>query len=128
MKYMRLSPSVSIPEYVRISAFKPNIKAKDSSDHCFPGDHALTCSLFVITMTIMYGARFGMYAFFLSWPIMFARAFVGAHWITDIFIGSSVMSLLYLSLLFYTPLFDTIVKKVEGTKRRLTHVKVRKDI
>ena len=127
-QYQRKSPSITLANFVRVQDLIPNCKTKDSSEHCFPGDHATTCALFVIASTILYGRIYGTAAFFSSLPILLARCFVGAHWISDIIVGSYAMALLYLSLLFYTPLFDTIAKKVSLIRKKSTHVRFRKNL
>lgn len=127
MQYKRLSPSLAIPNYTRVKKLRPDIKTKDSSDHCFPGDHALTCSLYTIAMTLLYGRRWGFFAFIVVCPVMFARAFVGAHWISDIMIGSFAMALFYLTLLFHTPVLDFLDNKIQLLIRNPKNVRLSQD-
>ena len=125
--YKRLSPSISIHSFVRAQTIEPLSKTKDQSDHSFPGDHGFTCTLFTFLVTILFGARYGILAFICSLPILLARVWIGAHWLTDIVIGSTLLSLFYISILFYTPIFDTLVRlqnactnqqKLQSTRRK----------
>ncbi len=128
IQYNRLSPSLALDNYVRVKEIRPNEKTKDCSPQSFPGDHGVTCSLFYISMAILYGRTWGLLSFLSSFPIILARVAVGAHWISDVIIGSTLLSLSYLSLLFYTPFFDSVIKTFDSFRRKLSYVKFRKNI
>ncbi len=108
LEYKRNSPSLTLENYVSIHELRPDVKTKDRSNHSFPADHGFTCALFISTIFILFGRRFALLALVFSLTHMMARVFIGAHWMTDILIGSTLLALFYNSILFYTPVFGMI--------------------
>lgn len=76
---------------------------KDNSKTSYPGDHGTFITLFAISIFYLMGRRAGLiasaYALFFCLP----RLIVGAHWFTDIVMGSLPIALCATSLVFYTP-------------------------
>lgn len=110
IQYHRPSPSIVFPEEtIMLSRYFPLIDPKDSSFWSFPGDHGfvLLCFMFFF---IWYGA--GKFRIIAVASLVFfnlPRMVSGAHWFTDIAIGSMVLALVTISLWFYTPLKDPLI-------------------
>jgi len=119
--YQRYSPSITLEPSYRLSELVTWIAAKDYHKDCFPGDHG-----YVVTACITYfftraGKQWGWLSLVLLSPFMLPRLVSGAHWATDIIIGSGSMLLISLPLLLATPLhawgqtlFSWIYKKLFG--------------
>ena len=107
----RLSPTLVVEDSVRLSQEIPWMSIKDGSSKSFPGDHGTTALLFAASFTCLAGWRLGaiacLYAAFLCMP----RLITGAHWLSDILVGSGSITLLFMACAIYTPLLDRISEK-----------------
>jgi|GEM_PF-1325509 len=105
-KILRESPSLAYPDCHRLSQIIDWIYVKDYSRCSFPSDHGTTATLFTGAIFILMGWRTGMLA--LCYGIFFClpRMIVGGHWLTDVIIGSNTITLIVLSLGYFTPLCD----------------------
>ena len=107
LQYKRASPSLVVDGAVRLTELFPKWKQnwglKDSSEQCFPGDHASV--LFIWTGMLLYFAR-GKALFFV-WLLTFLyampRLIAGAHWGSDVLVGGAFLSLMAFGWGFYTP-------------------------
>ncbi|MBS0619936.1 MAG: phosphatase PAP2 family protein [Verrucomicrobia bacterium] len=101
----RLSPTLVVEDSVRLSREIPWFSIKDDSSKSFPGDHGTTAILFAASFSCLAGWRLGilasLYAAFLCMP----RLITGAHWFSDVVVGSGSIALLFLSWAFCSPLF-----------------------
>ena len=101
----RLSPTLVVEDSIHLSQEIPWMSIKDDSSKSFPGDHGTTALLFAATYTYLAGWRLGLlaclYAAFLCLP----RLITGAHWLSDVVVGSGTIAILCLSWVFCTPLF-----------------------
>jgi membrane-associated phospholipid phosphatase len=111
----RDSPTIVIEDSFRLSQAISWMRIKVDSPRCFPGDHATTAILFAAGYAFYAGKRFGipaiLYATFLCMP----RMIVGAHWLSDVIVGSGVIALLSLSFAFCTPLHLWCVEKMKSS-------------
>lgn len=101
----RASPSLVIEGAIRLSQEITWMAIKDKSLNSFPGDHATTALLFASSLSYLGGWRKAIwgwcYAAFLCMP----RLITGAHWLSDILVGSGAILLITLSWALCTPLF-----------------------
>lgn len=86
---------------------------KDKSGTSFPGDHGMMLLIF----TSFMGKYFGKKAF-LSGLLVFLifslpRIMSGAHWFTDVAVGSVSIVLVVMSWVLMTPLADKIIRWLE---------------
>jgi membrane-associated phospholipid phosphatase len=101
----RLSPSLVVEDCVRLSKEIPWMKIKDSSSKSFPGDHGTTAVLFAASFFYLARKRLGLFACLYAAFLCMPRLIAGAHWLSDILVGSGCIALLFLSTAFCTPLF-----------------------
>jgi Kdo2-lipid A phosphotransferase len=91
---------------IRLSQEIPWIHLKDHSSKSFPGDHATTALLFAASYFYFVRKNLGLaaigYGIFLCLP----RLVAGAHWLSDVIVGSGAIVLFFLSWAFYSPLFS----------------------
>jgi Kdo2-lipid A phosphotransferase len=109
----RPSPSLVVTPCVRLSQEMPWLLSKDATLGSFPGDHATTLLLFASFYTLYAGRRAGAIAWLYAIFRMLPRLIIGAHWLSDIVVGSASLVLFFLSLLFCTPLQAWAVGKIE---------------
>lgn len=112
----RLSPSLTIENSVLLSQEIPWMKIKDVSKKSFPGDHATTALLFAASFSYLAGWRFGIAAWLYAGFLCMPRLITGAHWLSDVLVGSGGIVLFFLSIAFCTPLANS-----------LTHIGKRKE-
>lgn len=113
----RASPSLVIP-CTRLSVKMPHLLSKDATLGSFPGDHATTLFLFASFYTLYAGRKAGFYAFGYALFRTLPRLVVGAHWLSDIMVGTFSLVLFFQSWLFCTPLQAWVISKIESVFRR----------
>lgn len=118
----RDSPTLTLENCIRLSDQITWMEVKDDSSKSFPGDHATTALLFAFSYAMFADRRMGMiaiaYAFFLCLP----RLVVGAHWLSDIAVGSGSIVLFTLSWLHYSPISEIMVNRLEKTLSSLSRL------
>ena len=109
MGFHRASPTRVVAACNYINELVPAIDAKQDSPHSFPGDHGFV--LFCVALYLVYrgSGRQETLAWLLVFVFGLPRMVVGAHWATDIVVGSAVIALLTMAWLMATPLHDRIV-------------------
>lgn len=109
----RLSPTLVVEGSVRLSREIPWMSIKDGSVKSFPGDHGTTALLFAASFTYLAGWRLGilasLYAAFLCMP----RLITGAHWFSDIFVGSGTIAIFFLAWALCSPFFTSVTTLFE---------------
>jgi Kdo2-lipid A phosphotransferase len=110
----RDSPTLILDNCVHLSDQLPWIHIKDSSPKCFPADHATTAILFACTYCTFVERRSLkilaiLYAIFLCLP----RMVTGAHWLSDIIVGSGSIVLFCLGWAFLTPFHRWFIDSLE---------------
>lgn len=108
MPVKRSSPTLSFPDVYRVSELL-HISTKDASKDSFPGDHGMMLLIFSAFMLRYFGKK----AFFIGLVIVvvfaFPRVMIGAHWLTDIAVGSLSAVLIGLPWCLMTPLSDRLI-------------------
>jgi membrane-associated phospholipid phosphatase len=83
---------------------------KDGSSKSFPGDHGTTALLFAASFTYLAGWRLGLLACFYAAFLCLPRLITGAHWLSDIVVGSGSITLFFMAWAIYTPLFKRVTE------------------
>ncbi len=102
--YQRPSPTKVVHGAVRLSKTIIWLITKDSSIASFPGDHGFVLICASVFFWLKGGFRIGIVSSLLFAPFLFPRLIVGAHWATDILVGSVAMSLITIGWYFGSPL------------------------
>ena len=90
----RFSPTASDPNAFRLSSVIDWIHVKDHSLSSYPSDHGITAWLFTLSMFILFGWRYGVAAIITEGCYCLPRLVAGAHWVTDVIIGSGTVALI----------------------------------
>jgi membrane-associated phospholipid phosphatase len=109
----RESPSLVVTPCVRVSSEVPWMVVKDETVTCFPGDHATTLMLFTVLYTFFAGRKLGIYASLYAIFRILPRLIVGAHWFSDIVVGSGCLVLFFLSWVLCTPFHTWMIDRIE---------------
>lgn len=120
----RSSPTLTLDNFTNLADHVTWLKVKTKSIKSFPGDHATTAILFIANF--LYLARKNhkialaavAYGIFLCMP----RLITGAHWLTDILIGSGSIAFIFLSWAFCTPLASKSIYFFEKAIRFVSHL------
>ncbi len=102
------SPSLSFPHVNRVSELT-GIPTKDSSGDSFPGDHGMMLMVFSVFMLRYLGLRAFAIAVLITVVFSMPRLMIGAHWFTDIMVGSLSVVLVGTSWWLMTPASDILV-------------------
>lgn len=87
--------------------------AKDRSGSSFPGDHGMMLLIFAVYMWKYIGKDAFIKAMAVFIIFSLPRIMGGAHWFTDVFVGSVSFVLLVLSWILLTPLADIFIGWLE---------------
>lgn len=111
----RYSPSLVYENAIRLSTKINWLYVKDHSRTCFPADHGTTAVLFIRTVFFLMGRRTGIVAFIYGIIFCLPRLIVGAHYVSDILVGSASIALLGLAWLYSTPAMFYLTNVFENT-------------
>jgi len=108
MPVKRSSPSLYFPNINRVSELL-HISTKDASKDSFPGDHGMMLLIFSAFMLRYFGKKAFGVALTIVVVFVFPRVMIGAHWLTDIVVGSLSAVLIGLPWCLMTPLSDRLI-------------------
>lgn len=107
MHWQRASPSLTVDGAVRLTALFPewarDWHLKDSSGRSFPGDHASVLLLWAIFLSPFAQGWRRWLVWGLALLFMLPRLVSGAHWLSDVLVGSVLLGLTAIGWGLYTP-------------------------
>jgi membrane-associated phospholipid phosphatase len=109
----RLSPTLSVGDSVHLSQEIPWLSIKDDSTKSFPGDHGTTALLFAASFSYFAGRRLGLFAFLYAAFLCLPRLITGAHWLSDVLVGSGCITIFFLGWSFCTPMGEWCIANLE---------------
>jgi Kdo2-lipid A phosphotransferase len=101
--FERLSPSLVLEPIFRLSEVVSFAKVKDQSGNSFPGDHGTAVVLFTVYIWAFAGVIRGIIALALASFVVLPRMIGGAHWVTDLLVGSAAIGLVAVALTLALP-------------------------
>lgn len=103
MTYERASPTVFHPDAHMLHTLT-HLPVKDAAPDSFPGDHGVMAMIFAAFM-LRFAPRAGaIAAVILALVITAPRLLAGAHWFSDVYMGSLTMTLLMTPWVLFSPL------------------------
>ena len=108
MPVKRASPSLSFTDITKVSDVI-SFPTKDASKDSFPGDHGMMLLIFSAFMWRYFGKVAGLIALIIFVVFAFPRVMIGAHWFTDIIVGSMTVILIGLPWVLLTSLSDRLI-------------------
>ena len=103
--WTRHGPSSVLSHVFFLSNVVPWEKIKDSSLFCFPADHGTIAFQWSAFLWFFAGWQRGIVACFLSCFLVLPRLISGAHWLSDVVVGSFSILLIMLAWAFYSPIY-----------------------
>jgi membrane-associated phospholipid phosphatase len=119
--FPRESPSLVVTPCVRVSEQIPWLTIKDETAASFPGDHATTLLLFAALYSFFAGKRLGIFAWGYAIFRLLPRLVLGAHWFSDIAVGTTALVLILLSWTLCTPFHSWVIDKIEAAMKLFKH-------
>lgn len=117
--YTHESPTLRYPGSTRITELV-SFSTKATSNRSFPGDHGIMAMIFTGFM-LAFGDRLVRSLSLVLLVLAAApRVVVGAHWFTDILVGSLAIVLLILPWVLCTPLAERCTNAISGYILRIT--------
>ncbi len=108
----RPSPIAILPG-IQLGDYISSIPIKGACYNSYPGDHAFTACVFIITCCFMTDRFWAFISILFTLPLLLLpRLVIGAHWLTDIIMGSFILSIIPMSWICYSPLLPQIMKKI----------------
>lgn len=111
--YSHPSPTMHYPDASRISQLV-SFSTKDKAGSSFPGDHGIMAMIFTGFMLRFGGRAIQVASLTLLIFAIFPRIIVGAHWLSDIFVGSLSITLLLLPWVLCTPVASRCSVAISG--------------
>ena len=109
----RVSPSLILEPRNLLSELVPWANPKDASSNSFPGDHGAVLLLWSFFIIYYGGYGYGLLALAIAVLFALPRIVAGAHWATDLLIGSTSIAVIGFCLARCTPLENWSVTKLE---------------
>lgn len=103
MTYEHASPTIFHPDAHMLHTLT-HLPVKDSAPDSFPGDHGVMAMIFAAFMLRFASPSGGVAATLLALVITAPRLLAGAHWFSDVYMGSLAMTLLLAPWLLFSPL------------------------
>ncbi|BEM88211.1 membrane protein [Serratia marcescens] len=105
------SPTLTFNNINRVSELT-GIPTKDASGDSFPGDHGMMLIIFSCFMLRYFGRSAFAIALLITLVFSLPRVMIGAHWFTDIAVGSLSVVLVGASWVLMTPCSDWIIDRL----------------
>jgi membrane-associated phospholipid phosphatase len=109
----RDSPSLLVRETIKLSDHISWLKIKDESHKSFPGDHATTALLFGSTFIYLGSKAMKICASIYMVFLILPRMILGAHWFSDVVVGSGSIVMFFLTWAYLSPLAHRASKALE---------------
>jgi len=113
LRLRRQSPTLILDAPVFLSDYISSFSVKVESSKSFPGDHATTALLFASAYAYFVRGRLGLCALLYAGLLCLPRLVVGAHWFSDVIVGSGTIAILSLAWALTTPLAAKSIRRID---------------
>ncbi|WP_106476917.1 phosphatase PAP2 family protein [Phytohalomonas tamaricis] len=118
IRYGHPSPTAFFANARHLTDVVSTIATKDSAKNSFPGDHGLMLMVFAAFMLRFSDRRVGLLSMAFVVLLSAPRIMVGAHWFSDVYMGSLTIALIALPWVLCTPLASRCVKEIVRMAQR----------
>lgn len=117
--YPRQSPSHLLTPFYDLMQLKPSVPAKVYASGTFPSDHGMV--MLMVTAFVWYfaGPIYGVINSVMTVLFCLPRLIAGAHWLTDMVVGSTIVALIATSLALATPMQAIVTQRLREALRKL---------
>ena len=109
----RHSPTLLIDGAYCLTDFISWLAVKVDSTKSFPGDHATTALMITLSFSYFVRGRLRIIALIYGIFLCLPRLATGAHWLSDLLVGSVSIVILSLSWALCSPIYPWALKKIE---------------
>lgn len=127
LRLRRASPTLALPDAVYLKDFLTGISMKVISNKSFPGDHATTALMITISYAYIMRGKLAIFALLYGLFLCLPRLAVGAHWPSDLIVGSGCITLFVLTWAYCTPFASTCLKHMIQALRRVNLIRISKN-
>ncbi|MDB6081524.1 MAG: hypothetical protein JWO53_796 [Chlamydiia bacterium] len=121
---IRASPTLIFHDPALLSKAIPWLKVKDSARSSFPSDHGEILIQWAFFVWFFCRWRYAVWATLWAIFFMLPRLIAGAHWITDVLIGSVSVACIIVTWACFTPIYGfsmNFLKKIAYKLCRVHH-------
>jgi membrane-associated phospholipid phosphatase len=112
LHFLSVSPSGELQDIFRLSSVIQWIKIKEMSMISYPSDHGSTIFMFILSVYYLMGYKIAILATLASIPFAIPRMCVGAHWPSDLILGSLPLALFNTGWFFLTPIYQSVLNSI----------------
>jgi Kdo2-lipid A phosphotransferase len=121
---VRFSPSSELNPAYLLTELVPGINSKDMATDSFPSDHGMIMLTWMGFMLVYARKYYKLLALIIGPLFCLPRLVSGAHWLTDVVVGSVFVALISVALVCFTPMGHFVVRQVTVLLRGLTKIRV----
>lgn len=110
----RRSATYVFEHTVRLDVLFPDINSKVTSKDSFPGDHATVLIFFTVFIYYYAGKSYGAISLLVALIFIMPRLIGGAHWLSDVLVGSGYIVIASCSLYLATPIHQFVSDSLSG--------------
>lgn len=110
LQFNRVSPSLIIPNFIRLSQVLNNAEIKDYSHNSFPAGHALILIYWILFINLYANKWIKLISCLLGILLVLPRMVTGAHWLSDT-IFSILLGWIYFNLSVWIMMHYEQIKK-----------------
>jgi membrane-associated phospholipid phosphatase len=112
LHFLSISPSGELTDIFRLSSVIKWVKIKELSHISYPSDHGSTIFMFILSVYYLMGYKIALIATLASIPFALPRMVVGAHWPSDLILGSLPLALFNTAWFFLTPIYHSMLNHI----------------
>ncbi len=106
---LRPTPSLVLEPFHDLSLMFPDLRVKTSASTSFPSNHGNACMIFLLLFWTLARKYWGLFTLAILPFFMLPRMFAGAHWLSDLAVGSLSYSLVIFAWVVYTPFLERAI-------------------